>query len=66
MNFNEQKEYVKKSRTIDGSKFKNVKEITMMLDFINQEVVQGKESRLSEDIHYMARDLAKLFRKYKV
>ena len=59
MDFKEKKEYILKNRTLDIQKFGSVKEVTQMVDFINQEREQKAEKWADNEIHEVSKFLAK-------
>jgi len=60
MNFQETKEYVKNNKKLDASKFDKASEITMMIDYLNNEIKEKAEKRADEDIHSISQFLARI------
>lgn len=59
MTFDEKKEYIEKNSKLDITKFKNVEELTMMLDLLNTGIENKKEARAGEDIHEISKFLVR-------
>jgi hypothetical protein len=60
MDFKEKKEYVKANKKIDIKHFDSVKEVTNMIDFLNNEREKKTNERAEEDIHSISELLARI------
>ena len=60
MDFKEQKKYIEANRSVDVTKFSSVKDVTNMIDLINNEVKKKAEDRATEDINSISALLWKI------
>jgi len=59
MTFDEQQQYIKEVKLIDGTKFKDAKELGMALDFYNSKVQAEKEKDFNNDIIEISKFVAR-------
>jgi len=60
MTFKEQKEYIEKHKKIDMRHFRNVTEITQMLDFLNQQREDKLNQHAEREITEISKFLANI------
>jgi hypothetical protein len=60
MNFKEQREYIEKNKRIDGHKFDKATDITMMIDFLNNERERKMNENAEEEIHSISQFIARM------
>jgi hypothetical protein len=60
MTFDEKVEYVKRNKKIDINKFDSVKEVTNIVDFINNDVKRKRDEEAGAEIHEISKFLVNM------